>query len=122
MTVSEFLALFPEFGSSGATPADPTKIQSQLNFSAPHFDSSTWGDYLSEGQGSWVAHWLTIGTLSPVAGVGQSSSTTETVGRMTFMVSNSFSQAQAKDIYARTSYGLRYLSLVDVVGAGPVVP
>lgn len=115
MTPSEFKTAFPEFVSE----SDAT-VQRQIDAAPPYFDVARWGALYSDGVGYFVAHRIAVSHLPATFGVGSSSSTSDTVGRVKTDQATSFSGNTSRNPWLLTRYGKQYLDLRDEVGMGAV--
>lgn len=126
MTVTDFKALFPEFGAS--TYDD--RIQALLD-AAPLLDADRLGNQLNFATGNWVADKLSVQDFTIKYGVGgalgSSTSTEKRVGEVSIKSSQSHSQSSTTGTDSGgggaglTMYGKRYRDLLREAGMGALV-
>lgn len=129
-TYETFIADFPEFAD-----VPQTAVERQLRYSVVMLSLSAWGKWYDMAQGLWTAHYLALeydisekcaelGIRSPydVGNVSSMSASTSSVA-----VTNTTTAMLTGDDpiladFARTRYGMDYLSLLyTVIPAGTVV-
>ncbi len=118
MTVAEFLAIFPEF-----TSFNQTRITFWLSVTANLIDPTRWGAMLQQGQALLTAHFLMI---------DQQNQTATTQGQVNGPISSKSvaGVSVTKEIqavvtekaghYNATNYGLQFLQLSRMMGAGAI--
>lgn len=130
ITVTEFLAIFPEF-TSVAEPA----IQFQLGLSMKKQNKLEWGQYWREAVLLETAHALAIRFNIAAAAAAEGINNPNAVGFATSMSASPGGLSQSAQMpawmtgddkldsyYGRTFYGQQYLVLIiQVIGAGKVV-
>jgi hypothetical protein len=88
-------------------------------------DLSRWGDLYTQGQSLYVAHNLSIQRRN-IAGAGSGGSTvtgaisSKSVGSVSVSYDNQVATMPNAGQWALTDYGLQYLQLARLIGAGAV--
>ena len=94
MTASQLKAIVPALEA-----VSDAIVDAQILMSDAYFDVTRWGDFYAEGLACWVAHNLTVGSVSDATMLKQIPA----------------------NPYVRTVWGQRYLFLVDQIGMGGMV-
>lgn len=117
VTPAEFKIRFPEFGS-----VLDARVQLFLDDAELELDTSRWGDRYDKGQALLAAHYLTL-SLKAASGASSSSGTvaSKSIGDVSVSYAVASSVSKTEDFYSSTIYGLEYLVLARLVGAGMVV-
>lgn len=125
-TIADFRAAFPAFGDPLAYPDPSVQFWADLGYKL--HDAYRWGDVLDAGVELFVAHNLALEAGASGAGSGGGGTPGAVVGPVTSAsvdkVSYSRDPGAAMDPknghWNLTTYGLRWLYLMRMAGAGPV--
>lgn len=110
------LTRYPEFAGT-----DPALMAALMSDALPYFNVDRWGAFLDQGYAALVAHFLATKKQEALSG-GFGASEGQIASKAADSVSVSFAQQtpySSKDNdLARTSYGMLYLRLRRMAGAG----
>lgn len=125
VTVADFRSAFPAFQSPAQWPAP--EIQFWLDLGLMLMDPARWGSVLSYGLQLFVAHNLALGFMSAQgSGGGQAPGqvvgpvSSASVDKVSYSRDPSAAMDPANGHWNLTTYGLRYIRLVKMFGAGPI--
>ncbi len=119
MTPAQFRAAFPEFANTTAYP-DPA-IEFQITLAEKRLPEDRWDDLLEHGTGLFTAHFLTLNArnaksggavLMPVA--------SKAVDKVSVSYDTTMATLADGGHWNSTSYGVQFLQLARMVGAGGV--
>lgn len=123
MDIATFRADFPEFASVTTYP--DASVQFWLTLAPKLISEERWGDVFDQGVELFVAHNLSLGqmALKAAAGGGAPGVTgglvaSKTVDKLSISYDTSAAMLPEAGHWALTTYGLRYLQLVMMFGAG----
>lgn len=123
VTASSFRTAFPEFADTG-TYSDAT-IGAWISAAANLLSADRWGSILDLGTELFVAHNLVLGARDRKAaangGVGGSSSgvvASKSVDKVSVSYDTGAGTLEGGGAWNLTTYGVRYLQLARMVGAG----
>ncbi len=123
--VDGFRAAFPAFADSNVYPQ--LSVQFWLDLSAKLMDAGRWGNLLDTGAYLFSAHNLSLEMLSTrdggrgaQPGAIQGPQTAGSVDKVSWSRDASGAMLPDAGHWNLTTYGLRYLQLVRIVGAGGV--
>jgi hypothetical protein len=123
MDVAQFRLDFPEFASE--TIYTSNMVNFWASIAVKMLDLSRWGDLYTQGQSLYVAHNLVIQRRN-IAGAGSGGSTvtgaisSKSVGSVSVSYDNQIATMPNAGQWALTVYGLQYLQLARLIGAGAV--
>ena len=127
VTVASFRAAFPEFAQTSTTAYPDTEVGFWLGLSANLLDPGRWGAMLDYGTMLFMAHNLAIGFKSKAdAASGQQAGqvtgalTAASVDKVSYGRDASAMMVTDAGHWNMTTYGIRYIQLVKMVGAGPI--
>ncbi len=122
VTVADFRTAFPAFKSPAQWPAE--EIQFWLDLGVRLMDAYRWGDTISYGLQLFVAHNLALGFMSDQgSGGGQAPGqvvgpvSSASVDKVSYSRNASAAMDPANGHWNLTTYGLRYIRLVNMFGA-----
>lgn len=124
VTVEAFREAFPPFSSPAQYPT--TAIQFWLDLGYLLLNPERWGTVLDYGIQLFVAHNLSLETLAAQGGVGQAPGqitgpvTSASVDKVSYSRDPGAAMDPANGHWNLTTYGLRYIRLVNMFGAGPL--
>lgn len=123
VTVASFRLAFPEFGS--ATTYPDASIDFWVGLSAILLNPERWGSALDYGIQLFMAHNLALGFNNSGGGSqapGQITgpTTSASVDKVSYSRDPSSAMDPKNGHWNLTTYGLRYIRLVMMMGAGPI--
>lgn len=125
VTVASFREAFPPFKNPAAYMSP--EIQFWIDLGQKLMDPVRWGDVLDYGLQLFIAHNLSLGTMSTQAsGAGQAPGqvagpvTSASVDKVSYSRDPSSAMDPKNGHWNLTTYGLRYIRLVMMFGAGPI--
>lgn len=124
-TIAGFRAAFPEF-SNVANFADP-EVQFWLDLSGKLIDQNRWGSAFDFGQQLFMAHNLSIGFTNQIAvssgqqpGQVSGAITSASVDKVSYSRDAGSAMEPKNGHWNLTNYGLRFVQLMRMMGAGPI--
>lgn len=125
VTVASFRVAFPEFASTATYPDG--EVQFWLDLSLLLLNAERWGNLFDYGQMLFVAHNLALQFNAKKAtasggnpGNVQGPQTAGAVDKVSYSRNPGLVMDAKHGHWNLTVYGLRYLDLVNMVGAGPL--
>ena len=125
VTPTTFRAAFPEFKDPTLYP--DTEIQFWLDLSPNLLNANRWGALFNFGVQLFTAHNLSLqysavkaGQLGAQPGVVNGPQTAGSVDKVSYSRNPGLVMDPKNGHWNLTTYGLRYLALVNMIGAGPV--
>ena len=127
MTVSaaSFRASFPEFASTTTYP--DAAVTMWLTAAGDLLSAERWGNLLDLGTSLYIAHNLTLGAkdakAASMGGVGGGSAgvvSSKSVDKVSVAYDTGAGTIEGAGAWNLTTYGVRYLQLARMVGAGAV--
>lgn len=123
LTPDQFRADFPAFNDTVLFP--DSSIQMWLDVSVNMFNVPRWGTLLNLGTELWVAHNLTLDArdqdtayIGGLPGEMEGVVSSKSVDRVSVGYDTAAAMLERAGTYALTSFGLRYLQLARMIGAG----
>ena len=127
VTIASFRATFPDFTSTGPTVYPDAEVSFWLGLSANLLDPNRWGALLDYGTMLFMAHNLALSFKSEAdAAAGQQAGqvtgalTSASVDKASYSRDASSMMVTDAGHWNLTTYGIRYIQLVKMIGAGPV--
>ena len=124
MDVAQFRLDFPEFASE--TFYTSSMVNFWASIAEKMLDLSRWGDLYTQGQSLYVAHNLVIqrrniaGASAGTSGLSTGVMSSKSVGSVSVSYDNQIATMPNAGQWALTVYGLQYLQLARLIGAGAV--
>jgi Protein of unknown function (DUF4054) len=125
VNAQQFRADYPEFGSSTMFPS--TQIEYWLNVAYSFLNSDRWGNQLPIGIELYVAHNLSLEAKAQldakdngVPGYSPGLVIAKTVGPVGIKYENKITQEKDSGHWGFTIYGLRFIRMARLMGAGPM--
>lgn len=125
VTVADFRAAFPAFANPVVYP--PDQIQFWLDLGTKLQDPNRWGELFDGGLQLFVAHNVALeqmgqqgGGNGGVPGQVNGPVTSATVDRVSYSRDPSAAMEEHAGHWNLTIYGMRYIRLARMIGAGPV--
>ncbi len=125
VTVATFRANFPEFASDTTYP--DTEVEFWLGLALLLHDAGRWGNLLDYGVQLFIAHNLSLQAQSAAASGGgqapgqiQGPLTSASVDKVSYSRDPGAAMDPANGHWNLSTYGLRYIRLVRMIGAGPL--
>jgi hypothetical protein len=126
VTSATFRAAFPAFGGPNTQTYPDLEIEYWLGLSLKLMNVPRWGNLLDDGQMLFVAHNLSLEfNAKKATAKGQNPGevkgmiTSASVDKVSFSRDSSFMDPK-NGHWGLSIYGLRYIRLVKMIGAGPV--
>lgn len=119
ITAARFVEILPEFA-----PVPSGNYEPWVTFSQSHVDPGQWADLYEMGAAFWIAHQVAMGKAaakSGGAGTVSGPMTTKRVDKVAAGYDTSAVTIAGAGSYNATSYGIRFLELQRLIGAGPIV-
>lgn len=117
LTPAQFRADFPEFADTTAYP--DAQIAAELALGATYINEDRWGALATRGAELVAAHFLVLAKRDQTApGLVQGVQSSKSVADLSVSYDNASVMNPNDGFWNLTSYGLRYRSLVRLVGAG----
>lgn len=113
MTSAEFLALYPQFDA-----ATDAQINAWLALSAKMLPEDRWADLLDHGTGLFVAHYLTVGAKAATSGAVQMPVSSKSVDKVSVSYDTTAALIEGGGHWNSTAYGVQFIQLARMVGAG----
>lgn len=125
MTPAQFRSDFPEFADTTAYP--DSMVTLWLSVSTNLVNAARWGDLTDIGIELVTAHQLTIATRDSKAGAGgmpggaiSGPVSSKSVDKVSVSYNTSATQFEGEAFWNMTAYGVRYLGLAMMMGAGGI--
>lgn len=124
VTIQGFREAFPAF-SNTATYPNP-EVQFWLELGQKLLNAERWGDVYDYGLQLFMAHNLSLEYQATMGGAGQAPgqvigpTTSASVDKVSYSRDPGAAMDPANGHWNLTTYGLRYIRLVNMFGAGPI--
>lgn len=118
MDAAQFRAAYPQFVDATAYP-DPA-IALQLSLAGKMLPENRWSDLLDHGTGLFVAHYLTVNAKAAKTGNVQMPIASKAVDKVSVSYDTSASLIADAGHWNSTVYGVQFIQLARMIGAGGV--